>query len=663
MITEKHPARRKEAQGSAASIARGGFRSLRAPALTLAALAALALLTTASAQTQVTAQCSVAQLPVPSSSLNDPFRVAVDGSGNVYISDANDNQVLKETLSPNGGYTESVVASIGWSNPWGIAVDSSGNVYIADNQNDRVLRETPSGGAYVQTVVGTTNVDFPTGLAVDSSGNLYICDTGTGRSLRETPMGDSYVETVIATDQAQVVGIRVDSSGNVFLSDVDTMQVYELAAITSTQSTIATSGLSNPYDVGVDASGNLYIADFNNSQVVKETLIADVYQQSVIAAGLNHPTGVFVDVNGNVYIAVHGNGRILKETLSAGAYTQSALVSAPEINLFGVALDGLGNIYATDVTGNLVFLIDVADLPLLSFLSTNVGTQSSDSPHLITILNFGNATLSMPIPDTGTNPRLSTGSFTLDVSTTCPQARSIGPVGNLAANLSCIYALDFTPATTGLISDTLVLVDNSLNQGNVVQTFALSGTGLSASVPVATVITLTAVPVATSPLGQSVTLTATAAPFAGGGQSTNGDLVTFNNGAISLGSGTLASGVASLTLTNAPGRRGQSDRHIRRRPELCRQRFACAQLHRQQNNAGDHLGHTLADHLWHHFEQQAAGRILVGRRDVCLHSRGRNHSRWRHGHFVSHAYSDRHHHLQQRHSHRHARRVRCRPFR
>jgi hypothetical protein len=97
-----------------------------------------------------------------------------------------------------------------------------------------------------------------------------------------------------------------------------------------------------------------------------------------------------------------------------------------------------------------------------------------------------------------------------------------------------------------------VLVDNRLNQGNVVQTFALSGTGLSVSVPVTTVITLTAVPVATSPFGQSITLTATLAPFAGGGQSTNGDLVTFKNGATALGSGTLASGVASLTLTTLP---------------------------------------------------------------------------------------------------------------
>ena len=188
---------------------------------------------------------------------------------------------------------------------------------------------------------------------------------------------------------------------------------------------------------------------------------------------------------------------------------------------------------------------------MLSFDSSNVGTQSSDSPQIVTMLNFGDANLTLPIPDAGTDPRFSGGSFTLDASTTCPQVLSIGPSGSLAMNVTCVYAIDFSPATTGSISDGLVLVDNNLNRGNSVQTIAVSGTGLTAA-PTATVITLTALPIATSPFGQSVTLTANLAPFAAGGQSTNGEAVTFKSGATTLGTGLLASGVASLTLTTLP---------------------------------------------------------------------------------------------------------------
>ena len=882
MNPEQNSARRNETLGNPAATWPAAIRSLRAPALTLAALA---LLTAASAGGQVTAQFSAAQIAVPTGTLSYPYRVAVDASGNVYISDTQNNRVLKETLAPSGGYTETVVASTGLAAPYGVAVDSVGNVYIADNGHNRVLREAPSGASYVETVVTTSALSYPTGVAVDLSNNLYIADTSHGRILQEIPMGGSYVETVIsASGLPQITGIAVDSNGNVFVSDVDSMQVYEetRSGLSYTQSTVPTTGLNYPYDIAVDANDDLYISDFSNDRIVKETFFAGAYTQSVypafalegalglaldatgdlyiadtfgqtvwkssaaggnfgpvnvgtasstgylifdfvgssgfvtlgstpvltqgatgldyaasgggdcqlfieyvagdscavsvqltpqfpgqrmgagelldasnnilasgyitgsgvgpqvnflpgapillagsetlnpqglavdasgnvyfadfandqvlkvtplgmqttvadstsgmgapeavavdgagnvyiadstynqilkatpsagtysyqtiadscfdalaspggvavdglgnvyvadtnnnrllketpsggnytqsvipttglarpfgvavdaagnlyvadltnnrivlealsggvytqstIVAGLSEPTSVFVDVNDNVYIADYGSGRILKETLSSGTYTQSAIVSATGISFYGVALDGAGNVYGTDVTGDLVFKLDVVDPPVLSFDSSNVGTQSSDSPQIVTMLNFGDANLTLPIPDAGTDPRFSGGSFTLDASTTCPQVLSIGPSGSLAMNVTCVYAIDFSPATTGSISDGLVLVDNNLNRGNSVQTIAVSGTGLTAA-PTATVITLTALPVATSPFGQSVTLTANLAPFAAGGQSTNGEAVTFKSGATTLGTGLLASGVASLTLTTLP---------------------------------------------------------------------------------------------------------------
>jgi hypothetical protein len=82
MIPETNSARRKETQRSAAANGRASLRSLGAPALTLAALAALALLTTASAQGQVIAQFAASQMAVPNSGLDFPYRVAVDSGDN-----------------------------------------------------------------------------------------------------------------------------------------------------------------------------------------------------------------------------------------------------------------------------------------------------------------------------------------------------------------------------------------------------------------------------------------------------------------------------------------------------------------------------------------------------------------------------------------------------
>ena len=300
------------------SFKRAFFSSINASAtnssrafVTVAGLCALLLLgglVPAHATPILNVKFYAAQSVVPSGSLSYPYRVAVDASGNVYISDTQANQVLKETLA-NGVYTESVVVSTGLATPYGIAVDGSGNVYIVDNGHNRVVKETPSGNSYTQTVVSTTtSLSFPTGLAADASGDLYIADTGGGKILVERPSGGSYIETALtySSNFAQITGIAVDSSGNIYVSDIDNQAVYKetYSAGSYTPSTIATSGLSYPYDLAVDASGNLYISDFTHKRIVLETYNSGSYTQSVVpTAALGGALGVAIDGSGNLYIA------------------------------------------------------------------------------------------------------------------------------------------------------------------------------------------------------------------------------------------------------------------------------------------------------------------------------------------------------------------------
>ncbi len=63
------------------------------------------------------------------------------------------------------------------------------------------------------------------------------------------------------------------------------------------------TGLNEPRKIAVDASGNVYIADTGNSRVVKETLSAGSYTQSVIGSGMHYPYGVAVGADGTVFVA------------------------------------------------------------------------------------------------------------------------------------------------------------------------------------------------------------------------------------------------------------------------------------------------------------------------------------------------------------------------
>jgi hypothetical protein len=58
----------------------------------------------------------------------------------------------------------------------GIAVDGAGSVYVADAGNSRILKETPSGGGYTESVILNTS---SSGIAVDGSGNVYITAGGS----------------------------------------------------------------------------------------------------------------------------------------------------------------------------------------------------------------------------------------------------------------------------------------------------------------------------------------------------------------------------------------------------------------------------------------------------------------------------------------------------
>jgi len=129
-----------------------------------------------------------------------PISVAVDGSGNVYVSDAS-NEIIRQ-ITPGGmvvtmagsagaiGSNDGTASLARFDMPWGLAVDNTGKVYVADEANDTVRAGT-SEASLLNDTVANANVDLSPWFGYYSPiaypllyhynlGYEYVFDAGNG---------------------------------------------------------------------------------------------------------------------------------------------------------------------------------------------------------------------------------------------------------------------------------------------------------------------------------------------------------------------------------------------------------------------------------------------------------------------------------------------------
>ena len=300
----------------------------------------------------------------------DPADVTVDGAGNVYVSDTNDFTIRK--ITPAGtvttlagqagarGSTDGTASAARFNHPTGIAVDGAGNVYVADTDNETIRKITAAG--VVTTVAGQagrtgsadgtgTAAQFasPSDVNVDTAGNLYVADADNNTIRRITPAGVVTTFAGVAgasgsTDGtgagarfSSPEGVTVDSAGNLYVADTNNQTIRKITpagAVTTLAGAVGLSGgadgpssvarFQDPSDLTVDGVGNIYVADTDNHAIRKITpagavaTVAGTVGTSGSSDGMGtaarffYPTGVAADAGGNVYLADTDNHTVRK---------------------------------------------------------------------------------------------------------------------------------------------------------------------------------------------------------------------------------------------------------------------------------------------------------------------------------------------------------------
>jgi large repetitive protein len=123
------------------------------------------------------------------SGLSQPFGVAVDGAGDVFIVDVGNSRVLEVPAGCTSADCQTTVGGLRFPN--GVAVDGAGDVFIADAENGQVIevqRSQPPSLSFAPTPVGSTSSDSPQSVTVENIGNGPL-------SLSGLTVGSNFAQT------------------------------------------------------------------------------------------------------------------------------------------------------------------------------------------------------------------------------------------------------------------------------------------------------------------------------------------------------------------------------------------------------------------------------------------------------------------------------------
>lgn len=303
--------------------------------------------------------------------LNAPVGIALDGLGDLYVTDAGANLVRKitnvssspivSTILGGGGTDYSFCLNSRLDSPNGIAVDSTNKIFVAE-VNKALIRYAdctinPSVSAqYGSAGAGLTLVS-PRGVALRGS-NLYVADTGSNliRVIANNGGTSGTTSTLAGTSSGYVngatgvaafsgpTGVAVTSSGNIFVADTNNCAIRlissgQVSTFAGAQPSAGGAGIcgssdgtttaalfDHPTGIAVDGNNNLYVADTANNKIRR--ISADGVVTTIAGSGalgsadgnasiatFSGPTGIVVATSGTIFVVDSGNSKLRKITV------------------------------------------------------------------------------------------------------------------------------------------------------------------------------------------------------------------------------------------------------------------------------------------------------------------------------------------------------------
>lgn len=370
--------------------------------------------------------------PATLATMDGPFGVAVDASGDIFISDSQNGWVRE--VNATTGIISTLSATKPVTLPAALAIDKSGNLFIADPPA-QVIWEV--SGSTITQVVGTgqhgyygdggpataAKLDQPTGIAIDANENLYIADSGN--------------------NVIRCVSFNAGGCGNL-ANQAGYIYAYAYNAAFGFQGDggpALSAERWDPTEVAVDTRGNLFIG------------------------GGQYPVVQRVDVATGTIITVAGND---KDQPSYGFSGDGGAATFANLNNMGLIVDTNENLLIADNGNNRIREVPLIAVAKLSPSSLTFGDQkvnTTSPPQTVTLTNIG-------ADDLVLTSIAITGGAAGDFAQTNNCPATLTP--KLVPPQTCTINVTFTPTRKGTRRAVLTFTDNGYKSP---QKVSLTGTG------------------------------------------------------------------------------------------------------------------------------------------------------------------------------------------
>lgn len=344
------------------------------------------------------------------SSLYRPNWIAVDKSGNIWISNGATSSALNngslmelspsgQLLSPAGGYNS------GLNDPYRVAIDDSGNIWVLnDNSGAFNLVEFSTAGSSLKNFNSSVLQNQPEDFAFDALGNIWVPNfEGAGSGGNQGSVMELDASTGAATLSGITgggidgpIGLSIDIAGHIWVGNFyDGITEMSTSGSVLTTSTIGIEGPGGGDEdefTAVGLAGDVWAVGYEDGSVTELTSSGSIVGSGDYGGSNFYPNYVATDGGGNVWVSNSGqnsvpewspSGSPIGNTGGANGYT-GPYMSDPN----GLAIDGSGNVWvanlgSTSSAGTVTEFIGAAVpivTPVVANLLTPYGTADVNRP-------------------------------------------------------------------------------------------------------------------------------------------------------------------------------------------------------------------------------------------------------------------------------------------